>query len=411
MDAEPRGAGVPGRAPVALDTFQAATVPGRQGSFPQPIESMTTGFTRHLLLAALSAPVLLSCRRATPSVPPDLPVTVAAVERRDVPIVIEATGSAEPLQAAAVEAQVGGILDSVAFTEGGEVREGQILFKLDPRPYRAMLAQAEGVLARDAAQFNAAKRDLDRTEELAAQQFVTVQERDQARGRVGALAATLVSDSAQVEQARLDLQNATIRAPISGRAGGLLVKRGNLVKANAPTPLVVINQISPIQVRFAVPATYLAQIRQRVSHGLPVSATPVGNGPGLAEKGALTFIDNAVDSLTGTIQLKAQFTNADRVLWPGALVRVVLELDVRRGALVVPMSAVVNSQQGSTIYIVGADHKVTIHAIKVEQTSDSLAVLAGGVEAGDTVVTDGQLRLTEGARVAPHTMPLPGDRP
>ena len=116
----------------------------------------------------------------------------------------------------------------------------------------------------------------------------------------------------------------------------------------------------------------------------------------------LTFIDNAVDSLTGTIQLKAQFTNADRVLWPGALVRVVLELDVRRGALVVPMSAVVNSQQGSTIYIVGADHKVTIHPVKVEQTSDSLAVLAGGVEAGDTVVTDGQLRLTEGARVAPQ---------
>lgn len=154
---------------------------GHQVSLPQPIESMTTGFPRHLLLAALTVPVLASCRRATPSAPPDLPVTVAAVERRDVPIVIEATGSAEPLQAAAVEAQVGGILDSVAFAEGGEVREGQVLFKLDPRPYRAMLAEAEGVLARDAAQYDAAKRDLDRTEELAAQQFVTIQERDQAR--------------------------------------------------------------------------------------------------------------------------------------------------------------------------------------------------------------------------------------
>jgi membrane fusion protein, multidrug efflux system len=338
-------------------------------------------------------------------------VTVAAVERRDVPVVVEATGSAEPVQTVAVEAQVGGILNSVEFSEGGEVHEGQVLFQLDARPYRAVLAQAEGVLARDAAQFTAAQRDLNRTEELAAKEFVTVQERDQARAKVGGLAATLASDTAQVEQARLDLQNATIRAPISGRAGGLLVKRGNLVKANAPTPLVVINQISPIQVRFAVPATYLAEIRRRVGHGLPVEATPVGDGGGKAQRGELVFIDNAVDSLTGTIQLKAAFANTDRVLWPGALVRVVLELDVRRGALVVPMSAVVNSQQGSTVYIVGTDHKVKVSPVKVEQTSDSLAVLSAGVEAGDTVVTDGQLRLTEGAGVAPRPMPLPGDRP
>jgi len=372
---------------------------------------MTPGFPRHFLLAALSASALLACRRATPSAQPDLPVTVAVVERRDMPIVVEATGSAEPLQTVAVEAQVGGILDSVAFSEGGEVREGQVLFKLDSRPYRARLAQAEGVLARDAAQFASARRDQERSEELAAKQFITAQELDQARATAGALAATLASDTAEVEQARLDLQNATIRAPISGRTGGLLVKRGNLVKANAPTPLVVINQISPIQVRFAVPATYLAEIRRRAGHGLPVSASPVGNGNGLPETGALTFIDNAVDSLTGTIQLKARFTNAERVLWPGGLVRVVLELDVRHGALVVPVSAVVNSQQGSTVYLVGSDHKVEIRPVQVAQTSDSLAVLQGGVEAGDTVVTDGQLRLTAGARVAPRMMTVPGDGP
>lgn len=338
-------------------------------------------------------------------------MTVAAVERRDVPVVVEATGSAEPVQTVAVEAQVGGILDSVAFAEGGEVREGQVLFKLDPRPYRAKLAQAEGVLARDAAQFASAQRDRERAEDLAAKQFVTVQELDQARATAASLAAMLASDSAEVEQARLDLQNATIRAPISGRAGGLLVKRGNLVKANAPTPLVVINQISPIQVRFAVPATYLADIRRRAGHDLPVRATPVGDGTAEAQLGQLVFIDNAVDSLTGTIQLKAAFANSGRVLWPGGLVRVVLELDMRRGALVVPMSAVVNSQQGPTVYIVGADHKVKVSPVKVEQTSDSLAVLSAGVEAGDTVVTDGQLRLTEGARVAPRALPLPGDRP
>lgn len=372
---------------------------------------MKSGFPRQFFLAALAAPVLLSCQRASPPAAPDLPVTVATVERRDVPVVLEATGSAEPVQTVAVEAQVGGILNSVEFAEGGEVHEGQVLFQLDARPYRAQLAQAEGVLARDAAQYASARSDLARAEELAAQQFVTAQERDQARAAAASLAATLTSDTAAVEQSRLDLQNATIRAPISGRAGGLLVKRGNLVKANASTPLVVINQISPIQVRFAVPATYLGQIRQRVSHGLRVFATPVGDGRGLPETGELTFIDNAVDSLTGTIQLKARFANADRILWPGALVRVVLELDVRRGALVVPMSAVVNSQQGSTVYVVGADHKVSVHAVKVEQTSDSLAVLGSGVEAGDTVVTDGQLRLTEGARVAPRTMPLPGDKP
>jgi membrane fusion protein, multidrug efflux system len=372
---------------------------------------MTTGFPRHLLLAALAVSALPSCRRAGTPPPQDLPVTVAVVERRDVPVVVEATGSAEPVQTVAVEAQVGGILNSVEFSEGGEVREGQVLFQLDPRPYRAILAQAEGILARDVAQFDAAKRDLDRSEELAAQQFVTIQERDQARGKVGALAATLAADTAQVEQARLDLQNATIRAPITGRAGGLLVKRGNLVKANAPTPLVVINQISPIQVRFAVPATYLADIRRRAGHDLPVRATPVGDGTAATQLGQLVFIDNAVDSLTGTIQLKAAFANSDRVLWPGGLVRVVLELDMRRGALVVPMSAVVNSQQGSTVYLVGADHKVSIRPVRVDQTSDTLAVLLAGVQAGDTVVTDGQLRLTEGATVAPRTMALPADRP
>jgi len=325
-------------------------------------------------------------------------VTVARAERRDMPRIVEATGTVEPIQTAAVAAQVDGILTRVEFREGDDVRTGQVLFQVDPQRFQAALQQAEGALARDQALATSAARDAARYRELAAKQFVTTQQLDQAVAASEGAMATVRADSAAVAQARLNLQYATIRAPISGRAGGILLREGNLVRAASGTPLVVINQMAPILVRFAVPATYLGDIRRQAGRAMPVTAAPVGDDV-TTEVGTLTFLDNAVDTLTGTVQLKARFPNRSGALWPGALVRVVLQLDVERGALVVPLTAVVNSQRGSVVYVVDSAGAAHIQPVTVERTGDSTAVLRAGIEAGDVVVTDGQLRLTEGALV------------
>lgn len=355
-----------------------------------------SGLCSVFVLASLGA-----CGGRAPAPPPDVPVDVARVVQRDVPLMLDATGTVEPVRSAIVAAQVDGILERVAFREGDNVRAGQVLFEIDPRPYRAALDQAEGVLGRDAAQAASADKDAERIEALAANDYVTAQQLDQARAAAAALAASLRADSAAVERARLNLQYATIRAPIEGRAGGLLLREGNLVRASAGTPLVVINQLVPILVRFAVPSTYLPDIRHHADRSLMVQATPVG-ATLASEIGTLTFIDNAVDSLTGTIQLKATFPNRDAVLWPGNLVRVRLQLDIEHGALVVPVTAVVSGQQGSFVYVVGGDRKAELRKVQVERSTDTISVLRSGVTAGETVVTNGQLRLTDGTRVAPR---------
>jgi len=314
------------------------------------------------------------------------------------PRIVEATGTVEPIQTSAVAAQVDGILTKVEFREGDQVQAGQVLFQIDPQLFQAALRQAEGALARDEAMAESAVRDADRFRELAAKQYVTTQQLDQAVAAAEGLKATVRSDSAAVERARLNLQYATIRAPISGRAGGVLLRAGNLVRASSGTPLVVINQMAPILVRFSVPATYLGDIRRRAGRAMPVQAVPVGDDVA-GEVGTLTFLDNAVDTLTGTIQLKAQFPNRSGALWPGALVRVVLELDVERDALVVPLTAVVNGQQGSVVYVVDSAGTAHVRPVTVERTGDSTVVLRAGVEPGEVVVTDGQLRLTDGTMV------------
>jgi multidrug efflux system membrane fusion protein len=324
-------------------------------------------------------------------------VTVATVERRDVPVILRATGTVEPIQTAQVAAQVDGILERVTFREGDEVQQGQVLFQIDPRPYQAALAQAEAALARDLAMLESAGRDAQRFEELAAKEYVTAQQLDQARTSAASLSATLRSDSAAVMRARLDLDRASVRAPISGRAGSILVRPGNLVRGSSGTPLVVINQITPILVRFPVPATDLPAIR-RTSGVVPAIALPVGDTT-TPQMGQLSFVDNAVDSLTGTILLKASFPNTARTLWPGGLVRVRLTLSTDKGALVVPLGAILTGQQGSSVFVVGDSNKVKQLMVTVVRSTDSLAILAGGVEAGARIVTDGQVRITDGAIV------------
>jgi multidrug efflux system membrane fusion protein len=358
---------------------------------------------RLLALTALLATLLPACRSNSPSAPPPAAVVLATVERRHVPVVLRTTGTVEPVQSAAVAAQVDGLLERVFFAEGEDVVEGQRLFQIDPRPYAAALAQAEAALARDVAQAANADRDLRRFEDLAGREFVTAQQLDQARAAALAMRATLQADSAAVARARVDLERATVRAPISGRAGGLRVRAGNLVRGSSGEPLVVINQISPILVRFPVPATELPAL-SRAGPRLPVRAVPVGDTATI-QSGTLTFIDNAVDSLTGTILLKASFANRERVLWPGGLVRVSLTVSVEKDALVVPVSAVLTGQQGASVFVLVDSARVALRRVTVVRMTDEVAVLAAGVSPGEQVVSDGQVRLVDGSRVQVMTPP------
>jgi multidrug efflux system membrane fusion protein len=311
---------------------------------------------------------------------------------------LAATGTVEPLQTVAVQPQVSGALTRIAFREGQDVSRGQVLFQIDPRPFRAALAQAEAALARDQAQAANAEQEAGRYAELAAKDYVTAQQYDQVRTTAAAAGATLAASRAAVEQARLNLEYATIRAPIAGRTGSLRLREGNLVQAGDPAPLVTINQIRPILVRFAVPAGNLPLIQQHRAQTLPVRAAPVGGGT--PSEGTLAFVDNAVDTTTGTILLKGDFPNREGALWPGEFVNVRLRLFVERQALVVPSTAVVSGQQGSFVFVIQPDSTAATRPVTVAREAGALSVLAAGeVRPGDRVVTDGQLRLRQGAKV------------
>jgi membrane fusion protein, multidrug efflux system len=339
----------------------------------------------------------VACAKKDPVPPARVPVTVAAAERRTMPFELSANGTVEPIQTVAVQAQVGGTLRRIAFKEGDEVKPGQILFELDARPYRAALNQADAALARDRAQSDNAAQDEARFQALVEKQYVTAQQYAEAKTTAAAAKATLEGSQAAVDQARLNLQYATIRAPIGGRTGSLQIREGNLVRTTTTQPLVTINQIRPILVRFAVPATNLPLIQEHLGKQIVVRAD-VGGGENPSE-GTLTFVDNAVDTATGTILLKGRFPNDDGALWPGAFVNVRLQLYVEPDALVVPASAVVAGQQGNFIFVIQKDSTAATRAVTVSRTAGDYAIVNGDVQPGDRVVTDGQLRLRQGSKV------------
>lgn len=351
---------------------------------------------RHTLVLGAIAITAGACRDTHLPPPQTVPVTVAKVERSSVPWEIRATGTVEPLQTVSVASQVSGILTEVGFKEGDEVKRGQVLFRIDPRPFQAALAQAQAVLAKDKAQLEAAEQDVKRYEALVEKDYVTPQQFEQMKANAASLRATVEADEAAVENARLNLQYATIRAPIDGRAGALLLKKGNLVRAAGQT-LVVVNQLRPIQVRFAVPASNLPDIRKYRSDSLLVHAQPA-SGTGATAQGTLSFMDNAVDTTTGTILLKGIFPNEDGELWPGEFVNVALELFVEKDAIVAPAPAIVQSQNGTYVFVVKNDTAQT-RDVTVARTVGDIAVIAKGLSPGEMVVTDGQLRLTPGAKV------------
>src|SRR5829696_682139 len=350
--------------------------------------------TYRVLLAAL---LLAACAEKKTPPPPPVPVMVAVAERRAIPFELPATGTVEPIQTVSVQAQIAGVLERVAFKEGDEVKRGQVLFELDPRPYRSALQQASAILNRDSAQAANAAQEAQRYQSLVEKEYITAQQYEEIRTNAAATKATLAASQAAVEQARLNLQYATIRAPISGRTGSLLIREGNLVRANSSEPLVKINQLRPIQVRFAVPATNLPLIQAHLAKKLVVRAEPSGGGD--PTEGTLSFVDNAVDTSTGTILLKGRFPNDDGSLWPGGFVNVRLELYVEPDALVIPAAAVVSGQQGSFVFVIQPDSSASTKPVTVNRTAGNFAIVTGDVQPGDRVVVDGQLRLRHGSKV------------
>ena len=348
-------------------------------------------------LATFFAP---ACSKSDPPRQPSVPVSVTTVKRTSVPYVVIANGVAEPMQTVAVEAQVNGILNRVTFAEGQPVQAGQILFEIDSRPYVAVLEQARAQLARDEVQAANARRDAARYAALVKEGYVTGSQADQAEAAAASAAATVVADRANVSKAALDVANSTIRAPISGRTGSLLVRQGNLVKANSNPPLVVINQIQPILVRFAIPQSQLPDIQRyyRGGNALQVRATP-SEGSGLPLMGTLAFIDNNVDSTTGTVLLKARFSNPEATLWPGQYTNVALQLYVDPNALTLPEPAIIAGQQGTYVYIIDSTGKAKQQPVRVSRTVDSLSVITSGLTEGQRVVVDGQSRLVPGSKV------------
>jgi len=323
-------------------------------------------------------------------------VTVAPAERRDVPFEITASGTVEPVQSADVGSQVGGVVIRIEIREGQDVSAGQALIQLDPRPLRAEYDQAKGVLARDRAMWDNARRDLERAQKLLEQSVLSPADFDQRRAVAEGLHAAVTADSAAAENARLNLHYATIRAPFAGRTGSLKVHVGDLVKAATSEPLVTINQIHPIRVRFTLAERDLPALRLG-GKSLVVTARPPADSA--AVTGRLVFVDNAVDPATGTVMLKAEFQNKGDRLWPGAFVETRLLLRTDANAITIPATAVTNGQQGTYVYVMAADSTVSPRPVTISRTTDDVALISHGLEPGEIIVTDGQFRLAPGSRV------------
>jgi multidrug efflux system membrane fusion protein len=334
---------------------------------------------------------------------PPVPVTLAKVVRKPMPLELNAIGSVEPSSSVAVRAQITGELTSVNFKEGDDVTQGQVLFTLDRRPLEAALKQAEAALTRDQAQLANATAQAQRASELASRGIATREQVDTTRTAVSALEATVGADRAAIENATVQLQYATIKAPISGRTGVLMVHPGNLVRANDPTPLVVINQVTPVQVAFGIPERQLGLLKQHLAQNtLRVEARAQGDQSQPAV-GRIAFVDNAVDQTTGMIRIKGTFPNSDRRLWPGQFVNVVTVLATDPEAIVVPSVAVQSGQQGTYVFVVKDDRTVDVRPVTIARTNGGDSIVEKGLKDGETVVTDGQLRLVPGSRISDKT--------
>jgi multidrug efflux system membrane fusion protein len=325
-------------------------------------------------------------------------VVVAKAVKKTVPIDLTAIGSAEAFTNVSIKAQVNAVLNEIHVKEGQFVKKGDLLFTLDARPFEAALAQSQAMLARDKAQAELNRTEADRYEALYKAGVAAKEQLDQMQANADAQQAAVRADEAAVQSAQLQLDYCKIYAPTDGRLGAIQVYPGNIVKQNDVPVLIVINQITPIFVDFAVPEQYFAAIEKFMGKGsLRVEATPYGDT--VSETGTLTFVDNTVDNTTGTIKLKARFDNTNHRLWPGQFSNVLLRLAQDEDATVVPSQAVQTGTRGDYIYVVKSDLTVDQRPVKVARTVGGDAVISSGILPGDTVVTDGQLRLIPGMKV------------
>jgi multidrug efflux system membrane fusion protein len=353
-----------------------------------------------LLFLALVIPLGCAKPPAARPEPPPAPVLVTAAKTKTVPIQVRSIGTVKVIATVNVRPRVGGELIGVHFTEGEDVCKGDKLFTLDRRPYDAAVKQAEAALARNQAVLKGAKLDLERVQRISAGGAAARAELEAAQTAVAAADAAVAADTAALQSARLQADFTTMTSPIDGRTGGLLVTAGNLLSANDPNPLVVINQISPIFVAFALPEGQLTAVAT-AQQKQPLRAVAVPRGGGPTATGRLAFIDNAVDPATGTVQLKAEFANEDRSLWPGQFVDVILTLGERPDSVVVPTSAVQTGPQGDYVIVVAADRTATVRPISVLFEHENEAIVSSGLKEGESVVVEGHLRVAPGGKVDP----------
>ncbi len=357
-----------------------------------------------LLLAASLASV--SCSSKTAANAPDLavPVSVAKAVKKTVPIELSAISTGEAYSTVSIKGQVNAVLKEVHFKQGDFVKKGDLLFTLDARPFQASLAQAQANLDRDKAQAELTVVQAERYKKLYDQGIAPKEQYDQMQANAAAQQGSVHADEAAAESAKLQLQYCSIYSPVDGRTGALQVYPGNLVKENDVPVLVVINQIAPLYEDFSVPEQYLGVIKKYMAGGrLQIEATPYGDT--VPEGGYLSFVDNAVDNTTGTIKLKGTFANTDHRLWPGQFSTVSLRLSEDENATVVPTQAVQTGQAGDFVFVINSDQRAELRPVKVARTLGAESVIAKGIEPGETVVTDGQLRLIPGIKVQIKTPP------
>jgi multidrug efflux system membrane fusion protein len=338
---------------------------------------------------------------------PGVPVTAGTVAAQDVPVFLNGIGTVQAYNMVAIKSRVDGQIVKVDFKEGQDVKEGEPLLQIDPRPFQAALEQAQANKQKDEAQLVGAQLDLDRYEKLIGSGWQTRQSYDQQKATVGQLQASIKGDEAQINTAKLNLSYGDIRSPIDGRLGAKLVDKGNLVHANDNAPLVTITEVKPIFVSFTLPQETLDDVRENHKGSPLVVYAYSGDGKRQLAEGKLTLIDNSIDQSTGTVHLKARFDNDDERLWPGQFVSLRVVLSTRRNIATVPSQTVQDGPDGHYAYIIKPDNTVERRAVEVASIQDGIAVVTKGLAAGERVVVDGQYRLTNGARVNPGAPSAP----
>jgi multidrug efflux system membrane fusion protein len=349
-----------------------------------------------------ASPQAVAASPAARAEAPAVPVTEGRVETRDVPIWLSGIGSVQPLNAVTVKVRVDGQLDRVAFTEGQDVRKGDVLAQIDPRSFRAQLKQAQANKSKDEAQLANARLDLERSTRLEAKGAASKQSLDTQQAQVAALGATVEADQAAIEMAQLQLEFSTITAPLSGRTGLRLVDPGTVVHASDANGIVTITQMQPIAVMFSVSQDELPDVLAAMGGGDPVVVAYTRGGERPLATGKLVFVDSQVDQGSGHVKLKALFDNTDRALWPGEFVDARVQVATINAATVVPAKAVERGQNGTYVFRIKPDDTVEVCPVTVRHVTEGIAIIAEGLAPGDRIVVDGQYRLQPGAHVEPR---------